>query len=297
MRSQSLEHNNRLWIAYRHDLKIRRLSAATVTNYFETLLDAERYFKTSFDTLTRLDIKAYLAEASERLADSSVHIRWVGLRAFFNWMISEDLMSTNPMTGVPEPSVIDNPPRIAPMKDIQALLKSVSGTSFRDRRDNALFRLMLEPGGMRRAEAIAMLVKDVDLDSELILIHGKGGKERYLPYGARTGQALMRYLHVRAKHKDAAEPALWLGRFGALTIYAIGQILKVRCDSAGIERINPHGLRHFAADRAMSAGISDLDLQTLFGWSSARMLAVYARSNRTARAIASARDKALGDDF
>jgi hypothetical protein len=47
----------------------------------------------------------------------------------------------------------------------------------------------------------------------------------------------------------------------------------------------------------MAAGISDLDMQTLFGWTSPRMLEVYARSNRTTRAIASARAKAVGDQL
>lgn len=289
--------NQRLWTAYRHDLLIRQLSPATISHYFQGLKDADSFFAAGFDELTKLDIKAYLAERSQTLSDATVHMRWVVLRVFYRWMVAEELISKSPVDGVGEPQVIDNPPRIAPDDDLLKLLKACEGKGFRERRDTALIRLMLEPGGPRRAEIIAMKLEDVDLDNELILIHGKGGKTRYMPYGAKTGQALMRYLHLRSKHKHAGSDSLWLGRFGALTIYAIGQILEVRCAAAGIERIKPHGLRHVAADKAMAAGISDLDMQTLFGWSSGRMLEVYARSNRVSRAINSARMKAVGDQL
>lgn len=287
--------NQRLWTAYRHDMKVRQLSEATIKHYFQGLKDADSYFAAGFDTLSRLDIKAYLAERSESLSDATVHMRWVVLRVFYNWMVAEDLIAKSPMNGIGEPQVKDNPPRIAPDDDLLKLLKACEGKGFRERRDTAMIRLMLEPGGPRRAEIIAMSLDDLDLDNELILIHGKGGKVRYMPYGAKTGQALMRYLHLRDKHKHAASASLWLGRFGPLTIYAVGQILEVRCAAAGVERIKPHGLRHVAADKAMAAGIGDLDMQTLFGWTSGRMLAVYARSNRTSRAINSARMKAVGD--
>lgn len=289
--------NQKLWVAYRHDLKIRQLSVATISHYFQSIQDADRFFAASFESLSRLDIKAYLAERSETLSDSTVHIRWVDLKIFFRWMVAEELLVKSPMDGIAEPQVVDNPPRIAPDADLVKLLKACAGTGFRERRDTALIRLMLEPGGPRRAEIIRLSLDDLDLDNELLMIHGKGGKIRYMPYGAKTGQALMRYLHLRKNHKHSGSEKLWLGRFGPLSIYALGQILEVRCASAGIERIKPHGLRHVAADKAMAAGISDLDMQTLFGWSSGRMLAVYARSNRSARAIASARAKSVGDSL
>lgn len=289
--------NHRTWVAYRHDLRIRNLSGHTITNYFQALLAADRYFKAEFSSITKLDVKGFLAEQLDYLAASTVHIQYVGLRVFYNWMIREGLTTSNPVSGISEPIVPDNPPRIAPVADIKALLKSCAGTSFRDRRDTAMFRLMLEPGGPRRAEVTGLLLESVDIDNELIEIIGKGRKPRVMPYGAKTGQALIRYLVARDKHKCAASPNLWLGRFGPLTIYALGQILEIRCEQAGIERIKPHGLRHVAADRAMAAGISDLDLMTLFGWSNPSMLSVYARSNRTQRAIASARRVSLGDQL
>jgi site-specific recombinase XerD len=289
------EHNHRLWVAYRHDLRIRNLSEHTITNYFQTLYAADNYFCQALGTLTRLDLKAFLAEQLETLAASTVHIHYVGLRVFYNWMIREELISASPMNGIPEPQVPDSPPRIVPERDLKALLKVCSGTSFRDRRDSALIRVMLEPGGPRRAEIVSLSLDSVDLDNELIMVRGKGSKVRYMPYGSRTGQALTRYLHSRQSHKHVGSDRLWLGRFGPLTIYALGQILETRCQQAGIERVKPHSLRHTSADRSMSAGISDLDMQTLFGWSSPAMLAVYARSNRAQRAITSARGKALGD--
>lgn len=294
--SRSLsEHNQRLWIAYRHDMRVRNLSEHTVSNYFQALYAADSFFAAPLGTLTRLDIKAWLSEELSRLKDTTVRIHFVGLRVFYNWMVKEELLAVSPMKGMDEPAVAESNPRIPTDADLKALLRACSGSSFRDRRDTALFRLMLEPGGLRRAEVVSLRVDAVDITNELIEVQGKGNKVRYITYGARTGQALMRYLHVRDSHKDAKSDALWLGRFGPLSIYAIGQILETRCDSAGIERIKPHALRHAAADRSMAAGVSDLDMMTLFGWSNPSMLGIYARSNRLQRALASVRDKKLGD--
>lgn len=287
--------NQRIWLLYRADLRIRHLSPRTIENYYESLSDAARCLKQPFETCTRADLKLYLGDCVDRLADSTVHMRWSILKIFYNWMVREELIQKNPMDGIDEPQVTDNPPPIRSDDDIRKLLKACSGTSFRDRRDTAIIRLMLEPGGPRRAEVIGLTLDAVDTEHELLTITGKGNKIRYMPYGAKSSQALNRYLLARDRHKDASSEALWLGRFGPLTIYALGQMLEARCQQAGIQKINPHGLRHYAADKSMSAGISGIDMQTLFGWSSPRMLAVYARSNRTTRAIASAREKGVGD--
>jgi integrase/recombinase XerC len=286
---------DRIWLLYRADLRIRRLSPRTIENYYESLSDAARCLKQPFASCTRADLKMYLGDCTDRLADSTVHMRWVILKIFYNWMVREELIQKNPMDGIGEPQVVDNPPPIRNDDDIRKLLKACSGTSLRDRRDTAIIRLMLEPGGPRRAEIIRLTLEDLDLENELLTILGKGGKTRYIPYGAKSSQALHRYMIARDKHKDSSADALWLGKFGPLTIYALGQILEARCEQADIQKIKPHDLRHYAADKSMAAGISGIDMQTLFGWSSPRMLSVYARSNRTARAIASAREKSVAD--
>lgn len=289
------DHNQSLWVAYRHDLRIRNLSTETASNYFQALQNADRFFGRDFTALSKFDLTAYVAEMLDGLSPATVRTYFIGLKIFYGWLVKEGLMPSSPMASIQEPQVPDRAPVIASEADLKALLKSCGGTTFRDRRDNALFRLMLEPGGPRRREITSLKVSSLDQEQSLVKLHGKGDGIRFVPYGSSTAQALFRYLIVREKHKHSSADDLWLGRFGPLTYWAIGQILEVRCQQAGIPRIKPHGLRHSAADRWFSADGSENDAMILFGWKSRSMLAVYGRANAVQRAQDSARRKSLGD--
>jgi site-specific recombinase XerD len=74
--------------------------------------------------------------------------------------------------------------------------------------------------GARRAELADLQLGDLDLDLDVAIVLGKGRRERALPYGHKTAVALDRYLRVRARHKDAHLPWLWLGKRGRLTAWA-----------------------------------------------------------------------------
>ena len=67
---------------------------------------------------------------------------------------------------------------------------------------------------MRRGELAGLRVEDVDFDQEVAIVMGKGRRPRACPFGHKTGQALDRYLRVRARRPDASEPWLWLGKRG-----------------------------------------------------------------------------------
>jgi len=84
--------------------------------------------------------------------------------------------------------------------DLGALLKACSGKAFADRRDEALFRFLLD-WGVRVSEVCGLRVEDVDLDREMALVTGKGSKIRPVYFGARTARALDRYLRERRRHR------------------------------------------------------------------------------------------------
>jgi integrase len=69
---------------------------------------------------------------------------------------------------------------------------------------------------------------DVDLELDVLLVLGKGRRERTLPFGRRAGEALDRYLRARARHNQAALPWLWLGRKGRLTEWGLVMMLRRR---------------------------------------------------------------------
>src|ERR671928_813103 len=89
-------------------------------------------------------------------------------------------------------------------------------TVFLGRRDEVVLRLLLDTG-VRVSELCGLELTDVDLDRELAYVTGKGSRPRVVPFGAKTAQAIDRYLRIRAPHPYASLPRLLLGQRGAMT--------------------------------------------------------------------------------
>jgi site-specific recombinase XerD len=89
--------------------------------------------------------------------------------------------------------------------------------------------------------------------------------DRALPFGHKTGQALDRYLRVRARHPRASLEALWLGKRGALTRSGVSQIVRRRGLEAGIKGLYPHMFRHTFAHEWLAQGGTENDLMRLAG--------------------------------
>jgi site-specific recombinase XerD len=192
------------------------------------------------------------------------------------------------------PTIPVTPVLVADDDTLRKLLKACEGKEFVDRRDMAMIRLLVD-SGLRRGELAGMTVDDLDLERDLVHVIGKGRRPRAVPFGAKTGQALDRYMRTRAIHSQSSSPALWLGIRGPVTGSGVAQILETRCAKAGIERLHPHQLRHVFAHRWLADGNGETDLMALTGWRSRAMLSRYAASAAAERARDPHRRAALGD--
>ncbi|MGH8775885.1 MAG: tyrosine-type recombinase/integrase [Jiangellaceae bacterium] len=170
---------------------------------------------------------------------------------------------------------------------MKALLAACAGRDFSDRRDAAVI-LLLADTGMRRSELAGLTTEDLDLRARLVYVEGKGDathrkRHRTVPFGARTAQAVDRYLRSRRMHGRADSPDLWLSQKGRLTSDGIRQMLERRGREIGV-RLYAHMFRHGFADAWLRSGGAEGDLQELAGWKSRVMLRRYAAANRAERA-------------
>lgn len=162
-------------------------------------------------------------------------------------------------------------------------IKTCEGKTFGERRDTAILRLLLD-SGLRRAELADIKLSDLDLDSQTILVLGKGSRPRQVPHGRKTVQVLDRYLRVRSTHPDSDLPWLWLGEKGRLTSWGIAQAVERRAKQAGVEHANLHRFRHTAAHQWFSQEGSENGAMQNFGWRSRQMLVRYGASAAAERA-------------
>ncbi len=248
----------------------------------------------TLEELDRAAIRAWLAGLVELQSLSTVRIRHKGLHRFCSWLVEEGELAANPMAALVAPVAAAKPVPVLSDDQLAALMRVCTGRDFRDRRDEALIRVLLD-AGVRVSEACGLSVAGLDLDQGMAMVTGKGSKIRPVYVSARTVRSLDRYLRARAGQRWAHLDALFITQRGALTPDGARDRIALRGQQAGIPGLHPHQFRHTFAHDFLMAGGQERDLKRLAGWSSDIMLARYGASAADARAKAAAQRMKRGD--
>ncbi len=253
-------------------------------------------YPTNVADIASSHMAAYQADQLERFSPSTAALRHRTLKVFFKWLVNEGEIPSSPMEHLAPPKVGEIEVPVIPIENVRRLLAVCKGANFDDRRDAAIIHLFYDTG-LRLSEMAGVQVQDVDVANRVLHVTGKGNKGRAARYGTKAATAVNRYLRERGKHSERELPNWWIGSRGAMTPSGIAQMLRRRCDEAGLARIHPHQFRHSFAAAWMADGGSEGDLMALAGWASRDMLARYGRYTAAERALSAHELHAPGDQL
>jgi integrase len=170
---------------------------------------------------------------------------------------------------------------------VERILNGCDRASTVGRRDYAIL-MLLSRLGLRACEIATLMLDDIDWHAGDLTIHGKGGQTDRLPLPRDVGQALVASL--RDPRRDGECRAVFVRTFapdGALSVTAIGAVLRDACDRAGVPRTGTHRLRHTVATELLAAGAPLTEIAPVLRHTNLSSTAIYAKVDHAAlRALA-----------
>ncbi len=271
--------------AWLRHLEALKMSPATVAVRADSLKQFNRFLK-SLGITCRQDVRADHLEQWRRqmfkrhLKPATVEQRLRSVRQFFNFLMERGGVFENPagrlrMHRRPTPL-----PEVPTVKQVERILDQPDTDRPGGIRDRALLETMYG-AGLRLGEAARMNTVDLDPGNALLLVHGKGAKERMLPLGTVCVNWLNRYLvdarHVLLGDREDCDQ-LWLNSYGRpMTRQVLMNTVKKHARAAGLARFSSHSLRRAAATHMLANGACPLTVQEFLGHATSRHLQRYLR--------------------
>ena len=265
-------------------------SDRTIEAYGRDIAQYESYLalaKSNSRVVKPAVIEKYVGQlrANER-APKSIARQFAAIRMFHRFMLDEGLRTDNPtafIDGVKVPSGI---PKALSEEEVELLLNAVTGVDSLAVRDRALLEFLYATGA-RVSEACGLSMSDIDMESNVARVFGKGSKERIVPFGRHAKEALESWMGAGGRpmlcpqqwaKRDHAD-AVFLGVRGTrLSRQAAWGIVRKYAMLAGIKsELSPHVLRHSCATHMLVHGADLRIVQELLGHASVSTTQVYTK--------------------
>ncbi|WP_299961783.1 site-specific tyrosine recombinase XerD [uncultured Roseobacter sp.] len=282
------------WISAFLEAQAAELGAArnTLLAYGRDLQDFQGWLAGAghgFDTAQQDTVEAYLIHCdTQGLARATRARRLSAIKQLYRFAFEEGWRSDNPAIQISGPGRDKRLPQTLSETEVDRLLEAArtTGRSDRDRARNSCLMELLYATGMRVSELVTLPASAARGDPRMLLIQGKGGKERMVPLSPPAREALARWLAIRdrmeAERRAAGKtPSRYLfvsrSAAGHLTRHRFYLLIKEMAVTAGVSpaKVTPHTLRHAFATHLLANGADLRSIQTLLGHADVATTEIY----------------------
>jgi len=276
---------------FRSYLKLEKfLSPNSVQAYLQDM-DKLHQFAVSLvperkpETISTQDLKAFIQWVNELGMTPASQARILsGIKAFYKFMLMENLLSHNPSELIEAPRLQRKLPDTLNILEIDALIAAID-LSKPDGMRNKTMLEVLYSCGLRVTELVTLKISNLYLEDDFIRILGKGNKERLVPIGAQASKLLKIWLEELRVHLDVKkgqEDYVFLSKRGsALSRVMVFMIIKNLAEKIGLKKsISPHTFRHSFATHLIEGGADLRAVQEMLGHESITTTEIYTHLDR-----------------
>lgn len=279
------------WISTFLEAQAAELGAAnnTLLAYGRDLLDFEDWLarkSSDFLKATQEDVENYLIYCdAQGLAKSTRARRLSSIKQIYRFAFEEGWREDNPAIQITGPGLDKRLPKILSVEEVDRLLDAARSMG-RDKLRNTCLMELLYATGMRVTELVSLPVSAARGDPRVLLILGKGGKERIVPLSPPAREALVAWLPLRdavddlAKSKGKQDSKFLFpsrGVAGYLTRHRFYLLIKELAVAGGVmpSKVTPHTLRHAFATHLLAGGADLRSIQVMLGHADVATTEIY----------------------
>ena len=260
-------------------LKVEKNSSLhTVNCYQRDILDFLQFVeekdveKNDLSQIDRIIVRNYLASLTQKGYSRATIMRKIAsLRSFFRFLLREGFVSANPCVDIRTPKLEKRLPTFLDILEIAGLLDQPDCTNLLGIRDKVILEILYATG-VRVAELAGICFRDIDIRERVILVTGKGSKERVVLIGKSAIEALEKYLSesrpflVKKKNVEPADNLFVNARGGPLTDRSVRRIVAKYVEIMALaKKVSPHTIRHSFATHLLNNGADLRTVQELLG--------------------------------
>ncbi len=207
-----------------------------------------------------------------------------GLKAFFRFLLLEDIIEKNPASLISSPKLGRKLPDVLSVEEIEKIISAIDLSQSQGQRNRAIIET-LYGSGLRVSECVELKISDIFFREEFLKVTGKGNKQRIIPLGGVAARQLKLYIETDRRHvaiKKGFEDHVFINNRGSkLSRVMIFLVIRQLAEKAGIRKtISPHTLRHSFATHLVEGGADLRAVQDMLGHESITTTEIYTHLDR-----------------